>query len=229
MSGLTPGQVSPERRAAAQVRARIALAAGRAGRDPANVVLVAAAKDVAPERILASGVPDVGENRAQEMRAKQEALAAHPIRWHFIGALQRNKVRSVVGRVELIHSVDSAALGRAIASRSAAVRAGPQRVLIEVNLSGEASKRGVAPEELEAVVAGLRSEAGLDVRGLMTIPAPGEDPEESRPAFRMLRGLRDEVGLEHLSMGMSADFEVAVEEGATIVRVGTAIFGPRPG
>ena len=217
---------APEAAAARAVRERIARAAGRAGRDPAAITLVAAAKTVTPQRIRAAGVHDVGENRAQELIDARQALWSEPIRWHFIGALQRNKVKLVVGRVALIHSVEDAGLGAAVGRRAA--EAGiVQDVLVEVNLSGEASKAGVAPEALGDLLDALASTEGLAVTGLMTIPAPG-DPEDARPAFRRLAELRDTAGLEHCSMGMTGDFEVAVEEGATIVRVGTAIFGPRP-
>lgn len=218
------GSGSPEAAAAQRVRDRIAAACERAGRDPAGVTLVAASKTVAPERIAAAGVTDVGENRVQEMLEKMEALRDPAVRWHFIGALQRNKAAKVAGRVVLIHSVDSVGLGEAIA-RAAGRAGGVQDVLVEVNLSGERSKAGVEPERLDDLLAALRV-PGLAVRGLMTIPAPGT-PEDARPAFRRLAELAHDRGLEHRSMGMTNDFEVAIEEGATIVRVGTAIFGER--
>lgn len=217
---------TPEAAAARAVRERIAAAAEGAGRDPASVTLVAASKGVEPGRIRAAGVADVGENRAQDLLAKQATLEAEPLRWHFIGALQANKVKAVTGRVVLIHSVDSVALGEAIARRAHAAGS-TQDVLVEVNLSGEPAKTGCRPHALADVLAGLREVPGLAVRGLMTVPAPGI--EAARPAFRRLAELRETHGLEHCSMGMSEDFEVAVSEGATIVRVGTAIFGPRPG
>lgn len=219
-------EVGAERAAAEEVRRRIDAAAKRAGRDASGVILVAATKGVAPRRILASGIADVGENRAQDLIAKQRALTGAPIRWHFIGALQRNKVRSVVGRVALIHSVESAELGREISSRSAGAAQG---VLVEVNLSAERAKHGVAPDDLGVLLEELTPLAGLRVRGLMTVPAASSDPEASRPAFRRLRELRDTYGLQDLSMGMTGDFEVAVEEGATMIRIGTAIFGHRAG
>lgn len=219
------------------VRERIAAAAARAGRDPAEVRLVVVTKDVSSGRVreaLAAGATDLGENRAQELQRKIEELGdiSPAPRWHFIGTLQRNKVRMVAGRTALIHSVDSVALGRAIADRAAASGA-EQEILVEVNVSGEPSKHGVDPGDVWTTVASLADTPGLRLRGLMTI-APAGVPAAAREAFAGLRELRDrlrtELGggsLEELSMGMTADFEAAVEEGATIVRVGTAIFGTR--
>jgi PLP dependent protein len=217
----------------AAVRERIARAAEGAGRDPAEVLLVAVTKEVPAELVraaLEAGAADLGENRAQELSAKLIALGGVNARWHFIGTLQRNKARIVVGRVVLVHSVDSVALGRAIGRRAAANGA-VQDVLIEVNVSGEATKSGVAPLQVPATLQAMQTEAGVRVRGLMTM-APQGDPEQARACFRSLRELRDDLavrfeGVSELSMGMSADFEVGVEEGATIVRVGTAIFGVR--
>lgn len=220
-----------------EVRARIAEAARGAGRDPSTVRLVVVTKEVPPERILeavAAGATDLGENRAKEMVSKMEALAdaaPHP-RWHFIGTLQRNKVKLVAGRVALIQSVDSVELGRAIAEQAASLGE-PQDALVEVNVSGEASKHGVAPEDAWSLVASLAGTPGIRLKGLMTI-APAGAAASARAAFAGLRelrdGLREELGagsLDELSMGMTSDFEVAIEEGATILRVGTAIFGPR--
>jgi pyridoxal phosphate enzyme (YggS family) len=219
-----------------EVRARIAEAALGSGRDPATVRLVVVTKEVPPERIreaIEAGATDLGENRAQELAAKMEALAgsaAH--RWHLIGTLQRNKVKLVAGRVALIHSVDSAELGRAISERAFAEGV-IQDVLVQVNVSGEASKHGVEPGKAWSLVASLVGLQGIRLKGLMTI-APQGGGVASRAAFTGLRELRDrlrgELGggtLDELSMGMTSDFEVAVEEGATIVRVGTAIFGSR--
>jgi pyridoxal phosphate enzyme (YggS family) len=228
---MTGAQVA-ERLAA--VRERIELAAARAGRDPARVRLVAVTKEVPAELVRAAveaGATDLGENRAQELSSKLDALDGVNARWHFIGTLQRNKVRIVVGRVVLVHSVDSVELGRSIGRRSAA-NGMVQDVLIEVNVSGEATKSGVAVRDALATVEALEDEAGVLVRGLMTIAPPGE-PQQARACFRALRELRDELaarfsGVTELSMGMTSDFEEAVEEGATIVRVGTAIFGARP-
>jgi hypothetical protein len=219
------------------VRDRIALAAVRAGRDPGGVRLVVVTKDVDARRAadaLAAGATDLGENRAKELAAKSETLASErpPPRWHFIGTLQRNKVKDVVGVASLIHSVDSIALGRAVAARAGALGI-VQDVLLEVNVSGEATKHGLVPAATAEALGSLAGEGGLNVRGLMTI-APAGAPSIARRAFAELRDLlqdlRGTLGgseLEELSMGMTSDFEQAVEEGATIVRVGTAIFGPR--
>lgn len=222
----------------AEVRARIAGAAIGSGRDPAAVRLVVVTKEVPPERIreaIDAGATDLGENRAQELAAKIEELSgvSSPHRWHFIGTLQRNKVKLVAGRVALIHSVDSAELGRAIAERGASSGT-LQDVLVEVNVSGEASKHGVASEDAWGLVASLAGLPGIRVQGLMTLAPPPGAGIPSRAVFAGLRELRDrlrgELGgatLDELSMGMTSDFEAAVEEGSTIVRVGTAIFGPR--
>ena len=218
-----------------EVRARIAEAALGSGRDPGSVRLVVVTKEVSPETIrqaIDAGATELGENRAQDLDSKMESLGGSPLpRWHFIGTLQRNKVKLVAGRVALIHSVDSAELGRAISDRAAA-QGVLQDVLIEVNISGEPSKYGVAPEQAWGLVASLAGLPGVRLKGLMTIAPPGSGIA-SRAAFAGLRELRDrlrgELGggsLDDLSMGMTSDFEVAIEEGATIVRVGTAIFGP---
>lgn len=214
-----------EREAADAVRARIVEACVRCGRDPAQVTLVAATKTVAPERIAASGIVDVGENRVQELLAKQDALGRDGYRWHFIGRLQRNKVRKVVGRVTLIHGIDSPSLLEAV-DRAAHDLSVVQRVLVEVNLSGEATKGGCAPAGVAALVEAGLGMRHVSIRGLMTVPAPG-DVAHARAAFRDLAALAREHDLPELSMGMSDDFEAAVEEGATIVRVGSAIFGER--
>ena len=215
----------------AEIRARIEAAARRARRDPGGVVLVAVSKTRAADEVRAAydaGLREFGENYAQEMISKADALAAlRGIRWHFIGHLQRNKARDVTGRAALVHGVDSARLAEEI-DRRAAQAGVAQDVLIEVNTGGEASKSGVAPADLGNVLAASQAAPHLRVRGLMTIPPAEGDP---RPFFRALRDLRDAHGgataLPELSMGMSADYETAIEEGATIVRVGTAIFGTR--
>jgi PLP dependent protein len=219
------------------VRARIASAAERSGRAPGDVRLVVVTKDVGHDRVrdaLEAGATDIGENRVQELVAKQDALRdvdPQPA-WHFIGTLQRNKVRALAGRAVLIHSVDSIALGRAIAQHAAAAGAS-QDVLLEVNVSGEPSKHGLAPDAAAEVLDSLSGEPGLAVRGLMTI-APAGSTAVARETFRGLRELRDHLrtastgsGLDELSMGMTSDFTEAIEEGATIVRIGTAIFGER--
>jgi hypothetical protein len=212
----------------AAVRSRIDAAARRVGRDPGAITLVAASKTVALDRVaavMAAGVLDLGENRAQELLMKAPALAttsgiARPEpRWHFLGALQRNKVKALAPWVRCWQSVDREALGASIARHAVGAH-----VLVEVNLGGEPQKAGCAPEELARLIDTLVGQ-GLVVDGLMTVPPQGGDP---RPWFARLRGLADDLGLATLSMGMTDDFEVAVEEGATMVRVGRALFGARP-
>jgi PLP dependent protein len=207
-----------------EVRERIAAAANRAGRDQAEVTLVAAAKTVPAALVaeaVALGITDVGENRAQELVVKADALAGvtqTPVRWHFLGRLQRNKVRSLASRVAWWQSVDREALGSTIARH-----APDARVLVEVNLADEPQKGGCSPSEAGPLTDALRR-LGLRVEGLMTIPPQDDDP---RRWFAALRDLGADLELRHLSMGMTDDYEVAVEEGATIVRVGRALFGPR--
>lgn len=220
----------------AAVRGRIVSAARRAGRDPATVRLVAVSKGHPPDRIAdaaAAGCVDIGENYVQELLRKAEALADLPLRWHLIGPLQRNKARHVVGRISLLHTLDSPELAAELEKRAAA-RSVTLDVLCQVNVAGEAQKSGVAPAGLLSLLDALRETPHLSVRGLTTIPPLADDPEASRPHFRTLRELRDDMArrdsaleLPELSMGMSADLEVAIEEGATLVRVGTAIFGER--
>jgi pyridoxal phosphate enzyme (YggS family) len=202
----------------AGVRQRVADAARRAGRSPSAIRIVVVTKGVPPpvmQAALEAGAADLGENRAHELLAKASELATRPT-WHFIGRLQRNKVAALAPLVDLWQSVDRIELGRAIAGRAPGAA-----VLAEVNVADDPAKAGVAPADAAALVDGLRSE-GLAVDGLMTIPAAGRDP---RPAFAALASLAERLGLPDVSMGMSDDFETAVEEGATIVRVGRAIFG----
>ena len=224
------------------VLARIEAAALRAGRDPKSVRLVAVSKTVPPERILEAveaGAYILGENRVQEALPKQSALAgllertgsARRAEWHLIGTLQKNKARHAVGAFSLIHSVDGADLAREI-DRRAAMMGIVQDVLLEVNVAGEATKHGVPPEEALSLAKEMAGLANVRLTGLMCIPPFTEDPESSRPHFARLRGLLSEIneaGIEmrELSMGMTQDYEAAVEEGATLVRVGTAIFGHR--
>lgn len=214
----------------AAVRERIAAAAERAGRDPDRVTLVAVAKLQPPEAALAAvaaGVPDLGENYAQELAAK--AAEVQGARWHFIGRLQRNKARQLVELGALVHSLDSLAGARALGAR--AVEAGTVAgALVQVELERRAAAHGVPAAELEEFVAACRQVEGLRLRGLMLMPPPADSAELTRPLFRRLAELARPFGgdLKELSMGMTADYEVAVEEGATMVRVGTAIFGPRP-
>jgi len=207
------------------VRAQIAEAARRAARDPADVVLVAATKTVETARVaelLGAGVPDVGENRAQELLAKAPVLAREPVapRWHFVGRLQRNKVAGLAAWVSLWQSVDREPLGAAIARRVPGAA-----VLVEVNLGDESQKGGCAPAHVPALVDALRGH-GLEVQGLMTVHPQAGD---ARRWFASLQTLGARLGLRELSMGMSDDYELAVEEGATIVRVGRALFGEREG
>jgi pyridoxal phosphate enzyme (YggS family) len=213
--------------AVTEVRGRIAEAARRVGREPDAVRLVAATKTVPAERVaeaVALGVTDVGENRAQELLAKADTLAVTApsmqadVCWHFLGRLQRNKVRGLAGRVTWWQSVDSEALGAAIARHAPGAR-----VLVEVNLADEPQKGGCAPTDAGRLIDALR-ESGLRVEGLMTIPPEGDDP---RRWFAALRELGGDLGVHHLSMGMTDDYEIAVEEGATMVRIGRAIFGAR--
>jgi PLP dependent protein len=217
----------------AAVQARIAQACERAGRDPASVTLVGVSKTHPVEAVVeavAAGLLDLGENRAQELVPKAEAAAALGVRprWHFIGHLQRNKVREVLPHVAVLHSLDSERLATDLERQFAALgRATPLPCYLEVNVAGEASKQGVPPEAVPALLAHARACAHLDVVGLMTVAPETHDAESVRPVFRRLRELAAEHGLAGLSMGMSGDYLVAIEEGATMVRVGTAIFGPR--
>jgi PLP dependent protein len=223
------GPVDPAAVAAnvSRVRQRIAAAAGRAGRDPGQVTLVAVSKLFPPAAIravLAAGVGDVGENYAQDLEAK--AAEVPGVRWHFVGRLQRNKAGILVQVGALVHSLDSLAAARALGRRALAAGT-TAHALVQVEVGERQAAHGVGAGELPAFVAACRRVEGLEPTGLMVMPAPGHDPEASRPAFRRTAELARELGLDQLSMGMTADFEVAVEEGATLVRVGTALFGPR--
>jgi hypothetical protein len=212
-----------------EVRERVEAAAVRAGRDPESITLVAVSKTMSPEQVLAvyeSGHRDFGENRAQEM-AEKAAVLPDDIRWHFVGSLQANKARLVRPRAHLLHSMDRESLAVAWVKGSGT----PPPVLIQVNTGLEPQKSGVEPGEVGALAVKL-ADLGVPVLGLMAIPPLSEDPERMRPHFSELRGVRDKVVLEHptitgLSMGMSDDYEVAIEEGASVIRVGRAIFGPR--
>jgi pyridoxal phosphate enzyme (YggS family) len=224
------------------VRDEVDAIARAVGRDPADVTVVAVSKLQPADAVreaAAAGVTDVAENYAQELVAKQDEVALPALRWHFIGRLQRNKARMVVGRAALIHAVDSLELAQEIGKRAVgAAQRGPdgslygaggrQDVLVAVNTGGEEQKSGVAPDEVGALVEAIGAVANVRVQGLMTMPPLPDDPEQSRPYFRALRELRDRLGLRHLSMGTSGDYRVAIEEGATLVRIGTAIFGARP-
>lgn len=215
--------------ALARVRERIAAAAARAGRRPEEITLVAVTKGVDLARIreaVAAGVTDLGESRVQEAAGKVAALRAQA-RWHLVGHLQRNKAGLAAGLFSVIHSVDSLRLAEDLSRRAPQ----PLEILLQVNVTGERQKSGVSAESLAALARGTATLPQLRVVGLMTIPPLHPDPEHARPVFRRLRELRDELakvvgtGLPHLSMGMSDDLEVAVEEGATMVRIGRAIFG----
>jgi pyridoxal phosphate enzyme (YggS family) len=211
-----------------RVRDDVDAIARAAGRDPAEVTVVAVSKLQPAAAIIeaaAAGVTDVAENYAQELVAKQAEVAA-PLRWHFIGKLQRNKAKLVVGRAALIHAVDSLELAAEIGKRAGAV----QPVLVAINTGGEAQKTGVEPDAAAALLDAIAALSGVRVDGLMTMPPLPERPEDSRPYFRALRELRDRLArpLPHLSMGTTGDYGVAIEEGATLVRIGTAIFGERP-
>jgi len=217
------------------VRERVAAACQRAGRSPDEVAIVGVSKTFPPALVVEAcraGLADVGENRVQEAAAKipaVEALGSRP-RWHLVGHLQTNKVKTALGLFDIIHSVDSLRLAESISRQVASLpvqKAGPLPVLLEVNVAGEASKFGLRPEETGPALEQIARLPGLAVQGLMTVAPLVDDPEEVRPVFRELRRLRDDLGLRDLSMGMTDDFEVAIEEGATIVRIGRAIFGPR--
>ncbi len=218
----------------AGVRARIATAAAAAGRDPSRIQLVAVSKTKSAEAVreaYAAGQRAFGENYAQELVAKAEALATlGEIEWHFIGHLQTNKAKIAAKHAHVVHTVDSAALARELGKRVVREGRGPMAVLIEVNVAGEAQKGGAAPSDIEEGVRAVQAEPSLALRGLMTVP-PAGDLGAARRAFETLATLRNlhggEAALPELSMGMSGDLEVAIACGATIVRVGTAIFGAR--
>lgn len=219
-----------------KIRQRITAAVTRAGRDPSGIRLMAVSKTVEPERIrsaLDAGIKLLGENYVQEAREKIPAVG-RSAEWHMIGHLQTNKAKHVVHLFDWIHSVDRLELARELDKRAG----GHNRrlnVLIEVNVSGEASKNGVQPSDVPELVRQISTLPNLTVRGLMTMPPYSDNPENSRPYFQALRRLRDEINaaavpnvrMDELSMGMTDDFEVAIEEGATIIRVGRAIFGER--
>jgi hypothetical protein len=221
----------------AAVQERIADAARRAGRRKDAVLLVAVSKTIEVERVRAAieaGVPALGENRVQEAREKIAAIG-RPRPWHLIGHLQTNKVKDALECFDLIHSVDRLPLAEAISRR--ATEAGRRAdVLVQINVGEEEQKGGVPAAELRPALEAMAALPGLRLRGLMAIPPLPRDPEDSRPYYRTMRKLLDDARgwglgaeLTELSMGMSGDFEVGIEEGATIVRVGTAIFGPRGG
>jgi pyridoxal phosphate enzyme (YggS family) len=220
----------------ARVRERMEAAARRAGRSPEKIRLVAVSKTVDLERIrqaIEAGVGSLGENYVQEAQKKIEALG-HRVAWHYIGHLQTNKARAAAALFDFIHSVDSLRLAEEL-DRAALQQKKVLPVLLQVNLAGEESKFGASETEVVRLLELFSNLRGVSVKGLMAMPPFFEDSEESRPYFRALKKLAESVAqkkmpgilMEELSMGMSNDFEVAIEEGATLVRVGTAIFGPR--
>ena len=216
------------------IQQRIAAACARSGRDVNDVMLLAVSKTHPPETIRAAvecGQLHFGENKIQEAKAKIP-LCPGKARWQFIGHLQSNKVRDAVELFEMIQGVDSLNIAREISKRAA--QAGKTMpILLEVNVAGEASKSGCAPEKLLADLEAINRLPRIEIHGLMAVPPWSSEPEKSRPHFQRLRGLKARceqilgAPLPHLSMGMSGDFEVAIEEGATLVRIGTALFGPR--
>ncbi len=210
------------------VRLRIAEACRRGGRSPDEITLVAVTKGFPQEVVrAAAGIRHFGENRVQEAQAKLpllDDLSPRPT-WHMVGHLQTNKVKTALNLFDIIHTVDSLHLAETISGRVTPSNRAP--VLLETNIAGDPAKYGFSPEELPAQAEAIRRLPGLDVRGLMTVAPMAEDPDELRPVFRRLRQLAQTLDLPELSMGMTDDFEVALEEGATIVRIGRAIFGER--
>lgn len=218
----------------ARIRDEIAAAAESSGRTAEAITLVAVSKTVEPIRIQAAieaGIRQLGENRVQEAQEKVPLIHG-PVTWHMVGHLQRNKAGQAVELFDMIQSVDSKRLAEAL-SRRALQADRIVDVLVEVNVGGEASKIGISPEETESLIEDIKDLPGISVRGLMTIPPYDPNPEKVRPYFRrmheLFQHLKDKTPtpMVHLSMGMSSDFAVAIEEGATMVRVGTAIFGAR--
>jgi len=208
----------------AAVEKRIAAACARAGRKREEVTIVAVTKTFPAARVdeaIAAGVTHVGENRVQEAREKKPQVRGSA-RWHLIGHLQSNKAKDAVRLFDVIETVDSVDLAQKISRASDTAR----DVLLQVNIGDELQKNGVAEADVEAMASEIRSIAGVHLIGLMAIPPIGT-PDDARKHFRRLRSIRDRIGLRHLSMGMSEDFEIAIEEGSTMVRIGRAIFGPR--
>jgi hypothetical protein len=210
----------------AHVRQRVERATERSGRSPADVTIVAVSKSFprqAIEEAVAAGIAHVGENRVQEAAAKIPGLRRLPVTWHLVGHLQANKAKTALELFDIIHSVDSLHLAEVLSHRAQR----PLPVLLEVNVASEASKFGFPPSEVIAAAQAVARLPHLDLRGLMTVAPWASDPQAVRPVFRHLRRLGVALGLPELSMGMTDDFEVAIEEGATLVRIGRAIFGER--
>ena len=211
-----------------EVQRRIERACVRSHRSPDEITLVAVTKGFGPQVIRAaydSGIRDFGENRVQEAEGKITQLSElrPTITWHMVGHLQSNKAKAAVQLFDIIHSVDTVRLAGVLSK----IVKKPLPILLEVNVSGEQTKAGFAAKEVESSIVDLKRLMNLNVLGLMTVVPMAADPEEVRPVFRKLREIRDSLGLGHLSMGMTDDFEVAIEEGATMVRIGRAIFGER--
>ena len=220
-----------------QIRQRIRQAAESCGRDADSVRLVAVSKTVAADIVkeaIEAGVTILGENYVQEARDKFNALVQYPVSWHFIGHLQSNKAKYAVRLFDLIHSVDSLKLARELDKQAAKVDK-TQQILVQVNISAEDTKSGISADEAPRLIAEIGRLKNIAVKGLMTMPPYFYQPEKVQPFFAALRNLRDQmreqslpdVSLDELSMGMTGDFEVAIKEGATLVRIGTAIFGER--
>ncbi|HTY12198.1 MAG TPA: YggS family pyridoxal phosphate-dependent enzyme [Bacteroidota bacterium] len=220
------------------IQERIKKSCIAAGRDPDSVALIAVSKTFGfqeIEEVVKTGLLDIGENYVQEVKEKRLKVTNPEVRWHFLGHLQSNKVKFIADWIHMIHSVDSESVAAEIQRRGAGIGRTID-VLIEVNTSGEHSKFGVAPNAAIDLIRKISTQPNIRVQGLMTIGAFMPDPEQSRASFRMLRTVFDEINssrilhepLKHLSMGMTHDFTVAIEEGSTMVRIGTAIFGTRP-
>jgi pyridoxal phosphate enzyme (YggS family) len=227
-----PAQTSIAARVAA-IRSEVVLACERAARDPRDVTLIGITKTFTVDDIaeaLGAGLDDFGENRAQELLPKVHEAHSRSLapRWHFVGHLQRNKVRDVLPHIAALHSLDSARLAAEIEQEGARQQTTPLRCYIEVNVAGEDTKQGLTPDEVSALLETVAACPHIEVAGLMTVAPHVSDPEHVRPVFRALRELASAHGLQGLSMGMSEDYTVAVEEGATAIRVGRALFGPRP-
>jgi pyridoxal phosphate enzyme (YggS family) len=219
----------------AAIQQRMADACARVDRSPDSVTLVAVSKNHTPDEIreaAAAGQTLFGENRVQEGKLKTSLCPGH-LRWHMIGHLQSNKARDAVHFFQMIESVDSLALAQEI-NKWADKSAKTMPILLEINVAGESSKFGYRPEQLVAELEQINALPKIEIHGLMTVAPWAEDPEKVRPVFRRMRELKEQceqilgAPLPHLSMGMSGDFEVAIEEGATMIRIGTALFGPRP-
>ncbi|MDM8526039.1 YggS family pyridoxal phosphate-dependent enzyme [Desulfococcaceae bacterium HSG8] len=219
------------------IKDRISKAAERCGRDPGSIRLVAVSKTMPADRVregIEAGITILGENYMQEAREKIAELSAYPVSWHFIGHLQSNKAKYAVKLFDLIHSVDSLKLARELDKQAAKINK-KQDILVQVNIGEEASKSGAYTDEVKSIISDISQLENLSVRGLMTIPPFFNSPEKVRPYFSALKDLGDQireealpnVKMDELSMGMTGDFEAAIEEGATLVRIGTAIFGKR--